>query len=528
MKEIFASVLSAGFYGSVIILLVIAARLLLRKAPRSTICLLWVMVGLRLLIPFRIESSFSLQPEIPQFVGQGASPALPDVQPDNVIVPDRLPPNVTVTYDDNAVTEAVIRVVDYGAVAAGIWAVVACGIVGYTIISFLLLKRKVSDAPPVEEGIYETDAIDSPFLLGYIRPNIYLPKGLGETDRHYILAHERGHLERGDNWIKLVGFLCVSIHWFNPLVWLGYHLLCKDIEMACDEYVVKYMDLDSRKGYSAALVNCSSQHRFGACPVAFGEVSVKQRVLSVLHYRKPGFWISLACVVTIGVIVACFMTNPIAPDSTAHTELGSDQLQKCEDAVEMLQSGDCYYMRIYFEHNDPDILSSNSYNYYWRSGEDYLQCDWTQDWKNWCLYTQGKYYRKNVSDAMPPEELAYGNWTWVEQPELQFSGEPWIMNVRWGEAAVSILASDTTAMEEVITVSVNDPEAEYPYQLTFRFDRESGTLSSIRMWHSYEFAGVTYTSSATIESYSFDEREIKATIQKYYLETQVQAISDEI
>lgn len=725
MKEIFVSILSAGFYGSVMILLVIAARLLLRKAPRSIMCLLWVMVGLRLLIPFQIESSFSLQPEIPQFVEQGTAPVVPDAQPDYVIVPDRLPPDVTVTYDNNAVTEPVIRVVDYGAVAAVVWSVVACGMVGYTLISYLFLKRKVSGAVLTEDGVYETEAVDSPFLLGYIRPSIYLPKGLPEDDRQYILAHERGHLERGDNWIKLVGFLCVSVHWFNPLVWLGYHLLCKDIEMACDEYVVKYMDLDSRKGYSAALVNCSTKHRFGACPVAFGEVSVKQRVLSVLRYRKPGFWISLVCLLVIGFVAGCFLTNPItepedtdplttvpndhaqileqcegafsqfvggqayeiqvttkfesqsgimdystetqflrngddwfrryticedtfektesemaiggtvykrsisASDWTATNDspslsapwtmeidwenlvyqategaLGSRgysflldgeedniitfcfdgggkltsilhtfdivtemdtishvtvncklvsndarwitktiemeyqqnaghitndtaDLQKCKEVLEIFQSQDSYYMRVHFEHNDPDILSGNSYTYYWHSGEDYLQCDWTQDWEDWCLYTQGKYYRKNVSAAMPPEELSYGNWTWVEQPEQQFSGEPWIMSVRWDEAYVTLLDADVTSMEEVITVSVDDPEAEYPYQLTFCFDRESGSINSIRLWHTYGFAGATYTSSATIESYGFDESEINATIQKYYLETQVQAILNE-
>lgn len=736
MNDIFESILSVSFSGSILILVVIAARLLLRKAPRSTICLLWVMVGLRLLLPFRIESNFSLQPEVPPLVSQAGerldTPPLSNIEPDSAVVPDNLPPDVSITYNDNAVTEPVIRVVDYGAIAAGVWAVIACGVVGYTIISYGLLKRKVRGATLVEEGVLESAAIDSPFLLGYIKPAIFLPKGLGTADRPYILAHERGHMERGDNWIKLIGFLCVGLHWFNPLVWLGYHLLCKDIEMACDEYVVKYMDLDSRKGYSAALVNCSTTRRFGACPVAFGEVSVKQRVLSVLHYRKPGFWISLACVVVIGIIAGCFLTSPASqpeettPGTTASGEhaqiteqckraylqavgsqtyhievdtkyesrsgimdystetkflrhgddwyregiiheqnfdetvaelgyggtvykrsyenasmttitrwtstndsaelyapwtieidwnrltyreaqgaLGSlaysflldgkednvitfclspggrlasilhhfdlttemdtvshvtvdcefvftdeetivssiaeryqeatggyadegDILQKCEDAIKMFQNADDYFVYVHFENNDPAVLSDDYFQDYWHSGADYLQNDRMPDAQNLCLYVNGQYFRKTISQATRQEDLSYPNWTPVEQPEVHFTGRPWVMNVRWVDAYISFLGRDIIAMDEVITVAVNDPDAEYPYQLTFRFNQESGKLNSIRMWYTYEYAGATYTSSATIEGYSFDKSDVDMTIQKYHLEAQLQTISDEM
>lgn len=726
MDQLFSSILSASFHGSIIILLVLAARLVLRKAPRSTICLLWVMVGLRLLLPFQIESSFSLQPEMPQFTQQSVTPTLPEIQPDHAVIPDRLPPDVTITYDDNAVTQPTIRVVNYKAIAAIVWIAVACGMAGYTLISYLHLKRKVSGAELLEDGVYESSAIDSPFLLGYIKPNIYLPKGLSVTDRRYILAHERGHMERGDNWIKLAGFVCVSIHWFNPLVWLGYHLLCKDIEMACDEYVVKHMDLDSRKGYSAALVNCSTQRRFGACPVAFGEVSVKQRVLSVLHYRKPGFWISLACLVVIGFVAACFMTNPITvPEETTSTEetvpddqsqileqcknaftqfvsggtyeiqvttkyqsnsgimdystetqflrsgedwfrhytiyehtfektvtelafdgtvykrsylsgeeptqwattndtaklsapwtmaidwehltykatdaaLGSrghsfllngeedniitfcfdggnltsvlhtfdiitqmdtishvavdcklvsndarwiletinrkyreqggvitnepDQLQKCKDALTMIQSQDSYYMRVYHENNNPDVLLGSAYDYYWRSDEDYLQCEWKPDWENWCLYTQGQYYEKDVTIAVPPEDIPYPQWTRVQQPGLGLSGVPWIMNIRWEEAKPAFLADGITESEEIITVVVEDPEPEYPYTLTFHFDLISGGLNSVCMTRTFQSLGAVYTSTSTIDHFSFDSQQVKAEIEKTYLETQLQVI----
>jgi beta-lactamase regulating signal transducer with metallopeptidase domain len=523
MDQLFSSILSASFHGSIIILLVLAARLVLRKAPRRTICLLWVMVGLRLLIPFQIESSFSLQPEMPQFSQQAVTPTLPEIQPDHAVIPDRLPPDVTITYDDNAVTQPTIRVVNYKAIAAIVWIAVACGMAGYTLISYLHLKRKVSGAELLEDGVYESSAIDSPFLLGYIKPNIYLPKGLSEADRGYILAHERGHMERGDNWIKLIGFVCVSIHWFNPLVWLGYHLLCRDIEMACDEYVVKHMDLDSRKGYSAALVNCSTQRRFGACPVAFGEVSIKQRVLSVLNYRKPGFWISLACVLVIGMTVACFMTNPITSEYAGPS---TEYLEKCEDAVRQIQSADAYYFLDSYECNDPDVLSDSSRHHYWSSGENLMQRTETADWENWYLYVNGRHYEKDVTIAVPPEDIPYPHWTMVNQPSREFLEAPWIMRFQWNDENISFVASQTQFDEEIITLSVREMELDNSYQLTFRFNAQTGAIRSIRRTVVYESVGTTYTSTVTYAYFSFDEAEIDNMIRQNYLETQIQPISE--
>lgn len=524
MNEIFESILSVSFSGSVIILLVIAVRLLLRKAPRSMICLLWILAGLRLLLPFHIESNFSLQPQIQPYISQSEVQFDAAVKPDSAVIPDQLPPDITITYDDNAVTAPTIRVVDYDTIAATVWAIVACGMVGYTLVSYLLLKRKVQNASLAEDGVYESDAIDSPFLLGYIKPTIYLPEGFSHTDRQFILAHERGHIDRGDNWIKLIGFLCVSSHWFNPLVWLGYHLLCKDIEMACDEHVVKYMDLDSRKSYSAALVNCSTQRRFGACPVAFGEVSVKQRVLSVLRYRKPGFWISLACIVVAAFVAVCFLTNPITPD---RPEQGTEQLKKCEDAIQMLQNADTYYMQSSFVCNDPDLLLNSSQHHYWRNGEDQMQRYETPDWEDWYLNINGQHFEKDVTIAVPPEDIPYPQWTRIAQPSEVFSHEPWIMRFEWNPDHISFLASQTQFDEEIITLSVRDPELESSYQLTFRFNAQTGVLRSICDTVTYESVGTTYTSTTTYAYFSFDKVKIDAVIQQNYLETQLQTIPNE-
>ena len=243
-----SNLVTAGIHGSVAILAVILLRLVLRKTPKKYICLLWLLAGIRLLMPIEIRSELSIQPEF----------ALP--------VDMNLP---------------VLLPLAWGIVAA------CFGI--YSLVSYLKLKDKVREAVRIRGG-WECDKIDTAFILGFIKPRIYIPMGMNHQARKHILEHERTHLDKGDHWIKMIGFLALALHWFNPLVWIAYIMLCKDIEMACDERVVQFMELEERKSYSAALLSCSSrQMHFSANPVAFGEVSVKQRILSVLNYKKPSF-----------------------------------------------------------------------------------------------------------------------------------------------------------------------------------------------------------------------------------------------
>lgn len=270
MTAFFQNVLTASFHGSIVILAVLILRLVLRKTPKKFICFLWVLAGLRLLMPIPVQSSFSLQPQ-----------------------------SITIPISLN-LTKALPFV----------WVAVAMIIAAYSFWSYVHLRKKVHDAVPVPGG-WESDQIDTAFVLGFIKPKIYIPTGMSENTRDQILAHERTHLDKGDHWIKMVGFLALALHWFNPLVWVSYILLCKDIEMACDERVVQFMELDERKAYSAALLKCSTkQVHYAACPVAFGEVSVKYRIKSVLNYRKPSFWISLLGVLAICFVALCLVTSP--------------------------------------------------------------------------------------------------------------------------------------------------------------------------------------------------------------------------
>ena len=273
MEQFLRNLLTASIHGSVVILAVILLRLILRKTPKKYICLLWLLAGIRLLIPIEIRSDLSLQPSftLPAFRFSGAG---------------------------------------WAAVLPWLWGFVAAGFAVFSLVSYGKLKRRVKDAVRVRGG-WESDKIDTAFILGFIKPRIYIPKGMTKTSQKYILEHERTHMDKGDHWIKMIGFLALALHWFNPLVWVAYILLCKDIEMACDERVVQFLELDERKSYSAALLSCSSrQLHLSANPVAFGEVSVKQRILNVLNYKKPSFWLSLLGVIAFFFVALCLLTSP--------------------------------------------------------------------------------------------------------------------------------------------------------------------------------------------------------------------------
>ena len=270
MNTVLQTILTTSFHGSIVILAVLILRLVLRKAPKKFICMLWMLAGIRLLLPIPIESAYSLQPQGIQIV---------------------IPANV----------RAVLTI---------IWIALAIAISAYSIGAYIHLRRKVLDAVKIPGG-WESDRIETAFVLGFIKPKIYIPTGMSPETRKQILAHEHTHLDKGDHWIKMIGFIALAVHWFNPLVWVSYILLCKDIEMACDERVVQFMELNERKAYSSALLRCSTtKAHYAACPVAFGEISVKYRIKSILNYRKPSFWISLLAVIAFGFVCVCLLTSP--------------------------------------------------------------------------------------------------------------------------------------------------------------------------------------------------------------------------
>lgn len=309
MAEIFQKALNMSIAAGWLILAVIALRLLLRRAPKRFRLLLWAVVGLRLALPWSIESALSLIPSaqtLPEGIMLERAPVL-----DTGIsaLNGAINPGFTAAFTPELGASANPLQVLLP-IAAAFWMLGAAAMLLWALVSWLRLRKRVREAVRLEENVYECE-IASPFVLGLFRPRIYLPFSLENGERELVLAHERAHITAGDHIIKPLGWLLLAAHWYNPLVWLAYALFCRDIELACDERVVRGLSLSDRADYSQALLDLS-RPRGGvrACPLAFGESSVKGRVKSVLSYKKPVFWlVLLAVVVCVGAAV-CFLTDP--------------------------------------------------------------------------------------------------------------------------------------------------------------------------------------------------------------------------
>ncbi|MBQ2241919.1 MAG: hypothetical protein II319_07255 [Clostridia bacterium] len=310
MSDIFIKIFNLSVMAGWLTLAVLICRPLMKKAPKWINCLLWGIVGLRLVFPFSLESIFSLIPSaepLPPDIMMSPAPAINSGvgvvnSMINPIISTSLAPDPTASANPMQIVIAVASVV---------WIIGIALMLGYGIVSFITLRFKVRAAIRGEKNVYFCDEVDSPFILGVIRPRIYVPSGMSGEALEHVIAHEKAHLRRGDHLWKPVGFALLAFYWFNPLLWVAYALLCRDIESACDEKVIKTMDTAAKKSYSEALLSCSlHRKRIMACPLAFGEVGVKQRIKSVLNYKKPAFWIIIIALVATLVLSVCFLTNP--------------------------------------------------------------------------------------------------------------------------------------------------------------------------------------------------------------------------
>lgn len=311
MAAVFLKLLNLSISASWLVLAVLALRLISKRSPKWMNVLLWGIVALRLVLPFSIESALSLIPS-----AETLSPEVVRFDP---------APTITsgVEFIDNAVNPSLsesfaaaplasvnpLYVWTY--LAGWVWLIGLGAMLLYALVSYLRLRRRVSVSLCVRENIYLCDAISSPFILGVVKPCIYLPSGLDEVQQQNVLSHERAHLARHDHWWKPLGFALLAVYWFNPVLWLAYTLLCRDIELACDERVIRTMDESAVKTYSTVLLACSMPRKAViTCPLAFGEVGVKERVKNALHYKKPAFWVVAASVAVCVVVAVCFLTNP--------------------------------------------------------------------------------------------------------------------------------------------------------------------------------------------------------------------------
>lgn len=310
MSEIFLEILNRSIASSWIILAVLVLRLLLKKAPKWIAVLLWAVVAVRLICPFSIESIMSLIPSAetvsPDIMYQEA----PHITSGIPVINATVNPYIGEHFAPTAYYSANPLQILIPSVAWG-WLLGVIGMLGYALVSWWLLKRKLKTAVLLRDNIYQSENVPSPFVLGVIRPKIYLPFGMGEQETHHVIAHEKAHIRRKDHLWKPLGFFLLSVCWFNPLFWVAYILLCRDIELARDEKVVKALTGEERATYSEALLSCGiGRRRIAACPLAFGEVGVKERVKKVLSYKKPAFWLIIAAVVIGLIFAACFLTDP--------------------------------------------------------------------------------------------------------------------------------------------------------------------------------------------------------------------------
>ena len=324
MEDFVMKLIEMSISASWLVLVVLVLRLLLKKSPRWIHVCLWALVAVRLVCPVSIETPVSLTPTDLTDQVMGALP--------NSYYGDSMIHSYgTEDYDmavsagiqpeegDNGYLYVVTQPDDptkpvhtMQMLWDEIWLVGMAAMVVYALVSYVRLKRKVSASIDVGNGVYICDYIDTPFILGIFRPRIYLPSSMEPDSASHVLAHERAHIARKDHWWKPFGYLLLSVHWFNPVLWLAYILLCRDIELACDEKVIRDMAVPEKKAYSEALLSCSVNRRMiAACPLAFGEVGVKQRIKSVLNYKKPGFWLILVAVIALIVTAVCFLTDPV-------------------------------------------------------------------------------------------------------------------------------------------------------------------------------------------------------------------------
>ncbi len=315
MITVFLSLINAGITATYVLLAVLLLRLCLKKAPKWISCLLWSAVGLRLVLPISVESRLSLVPSVQTIPTDLATTTAPQIHSGIPVIDKTVNPTIVQQTPNTGLTEKLLLVLTV------VWLAGMAVVALYGVISTLYLYRKVRPSLRLRDNIYLCDDVDSPFILGILRPRIYLPSDIDGRQAEAVIAHENAHLKRKDHWWKPLGYVLLMVYWFHPGLWLAYILLCRDIELACDEKVIKHMDTAAQRTYSEALLSCSMPRRLvRICPLAFGEMGVKARIKAVLHYKKPALWILIGANLLCVVLAICFLTDP---NPCKHTYIGT-------------------------------------------------------------------------------------------------------------------------------------------------------------------------------------------------------------
>ncbi len=304
MQFFLSKLLEISITASFLIVVILVLRLLLRTSPRWISCAFWGFAGIRLVIPFSIESALCLTPRFPSVFSHPSN-----VESEIIVSPaasSALQPShiESTTAQENT---------DIISILALVWLIGALGIFTYSVISAVITYRNVIGSVCIKDNVYLCDNISTPFVMGFIKPKIYLPSDISHKDIRYVITHEKAHINRLDHITRPLGFTILCLHWFNPLVWVAYIMFCRDVELACDEKVVKQMGVKEKKNYSNALIRCSAQKTYiKASPIAFAEIGVKKRIVFVLNYKKPALWITLLSLAVCLFVPMCFMSSPVS------------------------------------------------------------------------------------------------------------------------------------------------------------------------------------------------------------------------
>ena len=358
VTDIFIRILNMSISAGYIVAAVLLLRLIFKKAPRWITVVLWGIVALRLVCPFSIESVLSLIPS-----AETVSPGImlqndPKVDTGIPILNEIVNPVISGSFAPDPSANANPLQVWLPTLTV-IWVFGMAAFIIYSVVSYVRLRRKIGAAVLLSDNIYQSENVPSAFVLGIIKPRIYLPFDISEKDMMYVVAHEKAHIRRCDHLWKPIGFLLLTIYWFNPLMWVAYVLLCRDIELACDEKVIKDFDRDMRADYSEALLAAGARCRIiSACPIAFGEVGVKERVRSVLSYKRPAFWIIIAALVTCAALAICFLTDPLTDGKKGDVSFSREIFTEYEGVYVSVKSKDInsggYTVFNLTWHNDTD------------------------------------------------------------------------------------------------------------------------------------------------------------------------------
>lgn len=419
MESVFLKLLNMSITAGWLILAVIVLRLLLRRAPKWITCLLWALVAVRLICPFSVESVFSLIPSgetisketiragrssidsglefvdniVNPVIWQSAVPEQEDTEVPKTTLPEAMSSEAMspeVMSPETISPENPVRIWFY--IASAVWCAVFCALLAYALVSYLHLRFKMRTAVRLEGNVYVSEFVDTPFILGVVRPRIYLPADMEETLREPVIAHEQAHLSRGDHWWKPLGYLLLAVYWFQPLCWAAYMLFCRDIEFACDEKVIRNYDPHRKKQYSEALLACSVDRRaIAICPLAFGEVGIKQRIKSVLHYKKPAVWMVAATVIVCGITAVCLLTDPVREEEPPVADGQNGENDRDADRSDNQYAG---------QNADPDTVQDIEGNRDKESQERELRQQTVNDWIQAFVDRDGEKIASLASDEL--------------------------------------------------------------------------------------------------------------------------------